>query len=69
MLRKSVWFVLSAGIMLTALIRNGVAGTAMAPSAYNDAELSALVAYLRNMGTVNLADVKKHLEEFPEGAL
>jgi putative heme-binding domain-containing protein len=43
---------------LSALIRNGVAGTAMAPSAYNDAELSALVAYLRNMGTVNLADVK-----------
>jgi putative heme-binding domain-containing protein len=41
-----------------ALIRNGVAGTAMAPSAYNDAELSALVAYLRNMGSVNLADVK-----------
>jgi putative heme-binding domain-containing protein len=43
---------------LSALIRTGVAGTAMAPSAYNDAELSALVAYLRNMGTVNLADVK-----------
>ena len=43
---------------VTALIRNGVAGTAMAPSAYNDAELSALVAYLRNMGSVNLADVK-----------
>jgi putative heme-binding domain-containing protein len=43
---------------LTALIRNGVAGTAMAPSAYNDAELSALAAYLRNMGSVNLADVK-----------
>ena len=41
-----------------ALIRTGVAGTAMAPSAYNDAELSALVAYLRNMGSVNLADVK-----------
>jgi putative heme-binding domain-containing protein len=43
---------------VVALIRNGVAGTAMAPSAYNDAELSALVAYLRNMGSVNLADVK-----------
>jgi len=41
-----------------ALIRTGVAGTAMAPSAYNDAELSALVAYLRNMGSVNLADVQ-----------
>jgi putative heme-binding domain-containing protein len=41
-----------------ALIRNGVAGTAMAPSAYNDAELSALVAYLRNMGSVNVADVQ-----------
>jgi putative heme-binding domain-containing protein len=43
---------------LSALIRNGVPATAMAPSAYNDAELSALVAYLRNMGSVNLADVK-----------
>jgi putative heme-binding domain-containing protein len=43
---------------VSALIRTGVAGTAMAPSAYNDAELSALVAFLRNMGSVNLADVK-----------
>ena len=43
---------------LTNVIRNGVPGTAMAPSAYTESELGALVAYLRNMGAVNLADVK-----------
>jgi putative heme-binding domain-containing protein len=36
------------------VIRNGVPGTAMAPSAYTDSELSAIVAYLRNMGSVDL---------------
>jgi putative heme-binding domain-containing protein len=36
------------------IIRNGVPGTAMAPSAYTDSELSAIVAYLRNMGSVDL---------------
>jgi len=43
---------------LTNLIRNGVPGTAMAPSAYTESELAALVAYLRNMGSVTLSDVK-----------
>jgi putative heme-binding domain-containing protein len=42
---------------LTNLIRNGVPGTAMAPSAYTDSELGALVAYLRNMGSVDLSGV------------
>lgn len=40
------------------IIRNGIPGTAMAASAYNDTELGALVAYLRNMASVSLADVK-----------
>lgn len=39
---------------LTNIIRNGIAGTAMAPSAYSDTELSAIVAYLRNMGRVDI---------------
>jgi len=43
---------------VTALIRAGIPGTAMAPSAYTDTELGALVAYLRNMGSVNLSAVK-----------
>jgi putative heme-binding domain-containing protein len=43
---------------LTNVIRNGVPGTAMAPSAYTESELGALVAYLRNMGSVNLNAVK-----------
>jgi putative heme-binding domain-containing protein len=43
---------------LTNLVRNGVPGTAMAPSAYTEPELAALVAYLRNMGSVTLSDVK-----------
>jgi putative heme-binding domain-containing protein len=43
---------------LTNVIRNGVPGTAMAPSAYTESELGALVAYLRNMSSVNLSDVK-----------
>jgi putative heme-binding domain-containing protein len=42
---------------LTGVIRNGVPGTAMAPSAYTETELGALVAYLRNMGSVSLSDV------------
>ncbi len=41
---------------LTNVIRNGVAGTAMAPSAYTESELAALVAYLRNMSSVTLSD-------------
>jgi putative heme-binding domain-containing protein len=43
---------------LTNIIRNGVPGTAMAPSAYTDSELGALVAFLRNMSNVNLSAVK-----------
>jgi cytochrome c oxidase cbb3-type subunit III len=39
---------------LSNVIRNGVPGTAMAPSAYTDTELGAIVAYLRNMGSVDL---------------
>jgi putative heme-binding domain-containing protein len=36
---------------LTTVIRDGVAGTAMVPNAYDDSELAALVAYLRNFGS------------------
>ena len=43
---------------LTNVIRNGVAGTAMAPSAYTESELGALVAFLRNMSSVNLERMK-----------
>jgi putative heme-binding domain-containing protein len=43
---------------LTNVIRNGVPGTAMAPSAYTETELGALVAFLRNMSSVNLSAVK-----------
>jgi putative heme-binding domain-containing protein len=43
---------------LTNVIRNGVPGTAMAPSAYTESELGALVAYLRNTSSVSLSAVK-----------
>jgi len=36
---------------LTNVIRDGVAGTAMVPNAYNDSELTALVSYLRNFAS------------------
>ena len=36
---------------LSNVIRDGVAGTAMAPNAYSDSELTALVSYLRNFGS------------------
>lgn len=39
---------------LSNIIRTGIAGTAMAPSAYTDSELAAIVAYLRNMGSVDM---------------
>lgn len=42
---------------LTGVIRNGLPGTAMAPSAYTETELGALVAYLRNMGSVTVGDI------------
>lgn len=39
---------------LTTIVRDGIAGTAMAPSAYSDSELAAIVAYLRNMTSAGL---------------
>jgi putative heme-binding domain-containing protein len=39
---------------LSAVIHDGLPGTAMAPGAYSDSELTALVAYLRNMTSVDL---------------
>jgi putative heme-binding domain-containing protein len=49
---------------LTTIIRDGIAGTAMAPNSYSDSELAAIVAYLRNMtradlGGVNVGDVDR----------
>jgi len=43
---------------LIGIIRTGIPGTAMAPSAYTDSELSAIVAYLRNMNAFDAAAVK-----------
>ena len=40
---------------LTTVIRDGIAGTAMAPGAYSDSELTALIAYLHNMTSVDLS--------------
>jgi len=34
---------------LTGIIQNGIAGTAMAPSSYEEPEIAAIIAYLRNM--------------------
>ena len=39
---------------LASVIHDGIAGTAMAPGAYSDSELTALVAYLRNMTSADL---------------
>lgn len=39
---------------LMGVIRDGVPGTAMIPNRYTESELTALVAYLRNMGSVDL---------------
>jgi cytochrome c oxidase cbb3-type subunit III len=39
---------------LTTVIRDGVAGTAMPPSGLSDSEIAAVIAYLRNMGRVDL---------------
>ena len=38
-------------------IRNGLPGTAMVATAYSDAEITALVAYVRNIGSVNLDSI------------
>ena len=40
---------------LTNVIRNGIPGTAMTATGYSDSEAVALVAYLRNMSTVDLS--------------
>jgi putative heme-binding domain-containing protein len=39
---------------LNGVIRNGIPGTAMVATGYSESELAALVAYLRNMTTVDL---------------
>ena len=44
---------------LSNVIRDGVAGTAMAPNAYSDSELTALVSYLRNFGSYDLGSAGK----------
>lgn len=38
-------------------IRNGLPGTAMIATAYTDSEIAALVAYVRNIGSVDLGSV------------
>jgi len=38
-------------------IKNGIPGTAMIATAYNDTEITALVAYVRNIGTVDLGSI------------
>lgn len=40
---------------LMMLIRDGLPGTAMAPNEYSDPELTALVAYVRNIGRADLS--------------
>jgi putative heme-binding domain-containing protein len=42
---------------LSNVIRNGLSGTAMVATGYSDSELTALVAYLRNMTTVDMRGV------------
>jgi putative heme-binding domain-containing protein len=42
---------------LSNILRDGIPGTAMSPTGYNDTERTALVAYIRNMGKVDLASV------------
>ncbi len=39
---------------LSDILRDGIPGTAMVPTGYNDTERNALVAYLRNMSRVDL---------------
>jgi putative heme-binding domain-containing protein len=39
-------------------IRNGLPGTAMVPTGYTDTEITALVAYVRNIGKVDLGAIK-----------
>ncbi len=38
-------------------IRNGLPGTAMVATSYSDAEVTALVAYVRNIGSINLDSI------------
>ena len=39
-------------------IKNGLPGTAMVPTGYTDSEITALVAYVRNIGKVDLGSIK-----------
>ena len=39
-------------------IKNGLPGTAMVPTGYTDSEITALVAYVRNIGKVDLGAIK-----------
>jgi putative heme-binding domain-containing protein len=39
-------------------IKNGLPGTAMVPTGYTDTEITALVAYVRNIGKVDLGSIK-----------
>lgn len=42
---------------LANVIRNGIPDTAMIPTGYSDSEITALIAYLHNMNTFDLAGV------------
>ncbi len=44
--------------MLSGIIRMGIEGTAMPPGEYSDSELTALVAYVRTMGELDLSSVR-----------
>jgi putative heme-binding domain-containing protein len=39
-------------------IKNGLPGTAMVPTGYTDTEITALVAYVRNIGKIDLGSIK-----------
>ena len=39
------------------VIRDGISGTAMTPNAYSDSEITALVAFVRNITTVDLGSI------------
>ena len=52
---------------LSNVIRNGIANTAMTASGYSEAEAAALIAYLRNMATFDLAGVTQGDEQRGRG--
>jgi putative heme-binding domain-containing protein len=41
---------------LGTVIREGLPGTAMTPNEYNESEITALIAFVRTIGSVNLSD-------------